>query len=94
MKRQSNINEKITALYCRLSHDDEMNGDSNSIKNQVIICKGGILPPNTYYDCGSFVVNRKAVIGKEKKIHIIAENSTQNGAVANKRKLKSALLAI
>lgn len=34
MKRQSNINEKITALYCRLSHDDEMNGDSNSIKNQ------------------------------------------------------------
>ncbi len=34
MKRQSNINEKITALYCRLSHDDELNGDSNSIKNQ------------------------------------------------------------
>ena len=34
MKRQSNTNEKITALYCRLSHDDEMNGDSNSIKNQ------------------------------------------------------------
>ena len=34
MKRQSNINEKITALYCRLSHDDEMNGDSNSIRNQ------------------------------------------------------------
>lgn len=34
MKRQSNTNEKITALYCRLSHDDELNGDSNSIKNQ------------------------------------------------------------
>lgn len=38
MKRQSltNTNEqdKITALYCRLSRDDELQGDSNSIKNQ------------------------------------------------------------
>ena len=25
---------KITALYCRLSRDDELQGDSNSIKNQ------------------------------------------------------------
>ena len=31
--RQSN-NEKITALYCRLSRDDELAGESNSIKNQ------------------------------------------------------------
>ena len=48
--------EKITALYCRLSRDDELQGDSNSIKNQELICKGWFLPPNTY-DCGSFVVN-------------------------------------
>ena len=27
-------NEKITALYERLSRDDELQGDSNSIKNQ------------------------------------------------------------
>lgn len=27
-------NEKITALYCRLSRDDEQLGESNSIKNQ------------------------------------------------------------
>lgn len=33
MIRQSN-SEKITALYCRLSHDDELQGDSNSIINQ------------------------------------------------------------
>lgn len=33
MIRQSN-NDKITALYCRLSHDDELQGDSNSIINQ------------------------------------------------------------
>lgn len=26
--------ERITALYCRLSRDDENNGDSNSIANQ------------------------------------------------------------
>lgn len=28
---------KITALYCRLSRDDELQGDSNSIKNQKTI---------------------------------------------------------
>ncbi len=47
---------KYTALYERLSRDDEMQGESNSITNQVVICKGWFLPPNTY-DCGSFVVN-------------------------------------
>ena len=46
----------ITALYCRLSRDDGTEGDSNSIANQVVICKGWFLPSNTY-DCGSFVVN-------------------------------------
>ena len=35
--RQSNTNEKITALYCRLSRDDELQGDSNSILNQKAI---------------------------------------------------------
>ena len=29
--------DKITALYCRLSRDDELAGESNSIKNQKII---------------------------------------------------------
>ncbi len=33
MIRQSNT-DKVTALYCRLSHDDELQGDSNSIINQ------------------------------------------------------------
>ena len=32
MKQQEN--DKITALYCRLSRDDEQQGESNSIKNQ------------------------------------------------------------
>ena len=49
---------KITALYSRLSVGDEDRdgGESNSISNQELICKGWFLPPNTY-DCGSFVVN-------------------------------------
>lgn len=49
-------NQKITALYCRLSRDDNLEGDSNSIQNQELICKGWFLPSNTY-DCGSLVVN-------------------------------------
>lgn len=32
-----NTKEKITALYCRLSRDDELEGDSNSIVNQKTI---------------------------------------------------------
>ena len=48
--------EPITALYERLSRDDEQEGESNSITNQELICKGWFLHPNTY-DCGSFVVN-------------------------------------
>ena len=48
--------EEITALYCRLSQDDGREGESNSIVNQALICKGWFLPSNTY-DCGSFVVN-------------------------------------
>ena len=68
-------NQKVTALYCRLSRDDNLEGDSNSIQNQELICKGWFLPPNTY-DCGSFVVNRKAVVGKESKNLITVENST------------------
>ena len=31
IKRKNNGGEKITALYSRLSRDDELSGDSNSI---------------------------------------------------------------
>lgn len=34
---------KITALYERLSKDDEVQGESNSIVNQDGICQGGSL---------------------------------------------------
>ena len=64
-------NEKITALYERLSRDDfgkddDQQRESNSISNQELLCRGWFLPPNTY-DCGSFVVNGTAVVGKETK---------------------------
>lgn len=71
--------EELTALYCRLSRDDELQGDSNSIVNQELLCRGWFLPPNTY-DCGSFVVNGTAVVGKEKKSPYNHWKSTQKGA--------------
>ena len=40
MNRQS---DKITAIYCRLSRDDELTGESNSIVNQDLICQGVFL---------------------------------------------------
>ena len=56
-KPNGQADEKITALYCRLSVDDDnKDEESNSITNQELICKGWFLPSNTY-DCGSFVVN-------------------------------------
>ena len=72
-------NQKITALYCRLSRDDNLEGDSNSIQNQELLCRGWFLPPNTY-DCGSFVVNGTAVVGKESKKPYNRWKSTQKGA--------------
>ena len=71
--------EKITALYCRLSQEDANEGDSNSITNQELICKGWFLPSNTY-DCGSFVVNGTAVVGKEPEKPYNRWKSTQKGA--------------
>ena len=78
--------DKITALYCRLSvedlKEDKKGGkedESNSIQNQEILCRGWFLPPNTY-DCGSFVVNGTAVVGKEPKKPYNRCKSTQKGA--------------
>ena len=72
-------NQKKTALYCRLSQDDGLDGDSNSIQNQELLCRGWFLPPNTY-DCGSFVVNGTAVVGKEQNNPYNCRKSTQKGA--------------
>ena len=56
MRKQFN-NEKITALYCRLSQEDTLQGDSNSIQNQKAIlakyAEDNRLPnPRFYVDDG------------------------------------------
>ena len=71
--------QQYTILYGRLSQEDERAGESNSIQHQEILCRGWFLPPNTY-DCGSFVVNGTAVVGKESKIPYNRCKSTQKGA--------------
>ena len=60
-------------LYIRLSREDDNEDESESVINQELICKGWFLPSNTY-DCGSFVVNETAVVGKEQKGLITAGN--------------------
>ena len=37
----------ITALYCRLSNEDDLDGESNSIQNHDVLCKGRFYPSNT-----------------------------------------------
>ena len=37
----------ITALYCRLSNEDDLDGESNSIQNHDVFCKGRFYPSNT-----------------------------------------------
>ena len=44
--------------------------------NQELLCRGWFLPPNTY-DCGSFVVNGTAVVGKEQNNPYNCWKSTQ-----------------
>ena len=81
-KEDSEMNgatNKITALYCRLSQEDERAGESLSIENQELICKGWFIPPNTY-DCGSFVVNGTAVVEKGQNNPYKRWQSTQKGA--------------
>lgn len=43
MNRQS---DKVTAIYCRLSRDDELTGESNSIVNHDVMYRGWITPKN------------------------------------------------
>ena len=43
--KQSNL-MKITALYCRLSQDDGLDGESNSIQNHDVMYRGWNTPKN------------------------------------------------
>lgn len=44
--KKTQPNMGITALYCRLSRDDGVEGESNSIQNQEDICQGYFLQKN------------------------------------------------
>ena len=52
---------------------------SSNIYKQELLCRGWFPPPNTY-DCGSFVVNGTAVVGKEQNNPYNRCKSTQKGA--------------
>lgn len=41
--------QKITILYCRLSNEDALDGESNSIANQDGICQGYFHRSNTFF---------------------------------------------
>lgn len=49
-----NGGEKITALYCRLSRDDELDGDSNSIRNQKAILSNA-------FNCSTYRKKKKGL---------------------------------
>lgn len=40
------FDSEITALYVRLSRDDELEGESNSISNHDVMYRGWITPKN------------------------------------------------
>ena len=59
-KNMQGQEEKITALYCRLSQDDNLEGESNSISNQKEILmtyakKNGYLHPQFFVDAAVII---------------------------------------
>jgi len=54
IKNNENGGDAITALYCRLSRDDELSGDSNSIVNQKQIL-GDYAKRHGFYNCRFYV---------------------------------------
>ena len=69
-----------TGLFLLLPFLNAMyNGLETKGQKQELLCRGWFLPPNTY-DCGSFVVNGTAVVGKEPKKPYNRCKSTQKGA--------------
>ena len=65
MLRQSG---KITALYCRLSRDDELQGDSNSIVNKKAILSK--YAKENHFSKTAFFVDDSAILGPSQKVLI------------------------
>ena len=70
LKMNNIMPQQIIAWQNEMMNFRDENGEAYSpvylktIHNQELLCRGWFLPPNTY-DCGSFVVNGTAVVGKE-----------------------------
>lgn len=62
MKVRQTEQNKITALYERLSNDDKLLGESNSIVNQDLICQGEILRIPILSEIWITTISLKAVI--------------------------------
>ena len=60
--------EKITALYERLSHDDELIGDSNSVVNQKAILLQYV--KDHHFPNPVFFVDDSAILGPSQKVLI------------------------
>jgi hypothetical protein len=65
MKRAKLNNDKITALYCRLSKDDGTNNESMSISTQKTMLKD-YAKRNGFLNC-QFYVDDTAIIGLNQK---------------------------
>ena len=68
----------IHLIYFEDLSYDEAGKVMKKSRKQELLCKGWFLPPNTY-DCGSFVVNGTAVVGKEQNNPYNRWKSTQKG---------------
>ena len=61
MSRKKQVNQKITALYCRISLDDGSDNESMSISNQKLMLrdfaeKNGMFQYEYYVDSGSVLL--------------------------------------
>ena len=81
MLRQT-TQQLITALYPRLSHEDELSGESNSISNQDGICQGYFLPhikicrtrQKTIAKLGGLCYNNKNILILDRGEGLMAKN--------------------
>lgn len=72
------LDAKITALYCRLSRDDELQGDSNSIKNQKSILKK-YADDNGFTNTEFFVYDGWYAKDTSKKIKAVFKEKGESG---------------
>ena len=77
MIRQQTMQAPITALYCRLSRDDELQGESNSISNQKRILESyarehSLMPYQFFVDDGWSGANFAHAFSPENRFDFLA----------------------